>query len=476
MRPHRALRPARSGPPGYHAHRLRIALVMVGVLAAGCLKLPKPVNEDDDAGRADAAAIDGAADASGDVADARPSNCLARAGLTPSGFFGDAVTQIRDIVAEDVNDDGFDDLIISSTPGAAADDWAVYVMLGPQSDDQNLAIHARISTAVRPLGLHVADLVGNDGCLEIAVFGQTEAGPARVEVYRQLTTGGNLYDGSPTQRDPGFVPEATGPVLVTSGDFAGDGGGVDVIVTDLTNLVLLATAGDLATNLPTSPIRPIAPDGLEVGGQWTDINAIQPSPGVRSLGGDDIVVVEQHFVRWMKNDGAGQFTPTNSMSSQTMFSARDVSPIDLDGVPPIDYVGGSFDTFGGFAIAAAGNDVQIRVVNWNTAAPVRDDLEDIVVADLGGGGLPEVVIIDDDMSQATAARAFTVDNMLLSGTLLSPTSWATYDFAGQGIDPQRGVAIDFDGDGTREVWMFDTAGPARCMRRVASGNLMPCTI
>lgn len=429
--------------------RATAALALVAVLATGCLSLP-PRYEQCGA----------------------PADYQARA-FPPT----DRPFDLRDVISADLNDDGALDLVISSV---ASTGRGFYVLLGPQTDPAALVYHAFVETAVVPDAMAIKDvLFSGRGCRDVTVFGQDpNRASGFVEVYELVADRGDggwqMFDPVPAiSKDVEFMPVTGGvPVMVAYGDFQGLDHGLDVVVADLYTMRMMFTEADLPRHLPTATVRDIGRDGAP-GVPWNAINAVYPELTLAGTPqGDDLVIVELEDLTWLRNDGSGTFTVETRVHSDD-FSSKAPRRIDLDGVDPIDVAGASGVGFGAYVLARDGGGVDVSTLAWNQTFPVYNELNDFAIADLGGSPEPEVVALEADENGVEPGVAFFVDSLFTSGTELRPTTIVSFGFTG--ISPERLHPIDFDGDGTRELWTFDPGGSGVCLRRAAAGGaLEPC--
>ncbi len=444
---------------------LRTILIAAALgMAAGCLSTPPPASgttdADIDAPVTDAPVNDAA------VTDAPPTSVCGAVGQFTATAWPPAKPMqvgIRNVLTADINNDGNADLIVPNTEVSDTNDYGIFIMLGPQSDPNTLQYHLFVPTVVVPWAVVATDL-GGDGCVDLVAFGANKTNTAGIVEVLEFRTDTRTFS-SEVQKDVGFIPLGDGaPVSMVLGDFDGDGAVYDVVVSDLTTLRLLKNGQSIFQNLPTSVPVNVGPSGAP--GSWTDANGLFARFSVGSgLTSDDLVVIEQHAITWLKNDGNGNFGNATTGSSSGIFVSRAIQEVDLDGVPPLDFIGGAGDSFGAYLISTTGETVNIATRNWNAVFGVYNELDDILVADLGGTTEPELVVIEADQPAFKgAAFASLVNNLFDAGSELMPTTAVPYSFNME-IDAIVGVVSDFNADQSPEVWVFEQSGGVRCIRR-----------
>ena len=380
---------------------------------------------------------------------------------------------IREVIAADVNADENLDLVISNAPDDDLDSHGFFVLLGPQ-EVGDLVYHQFVATNAAPHGMVTRDVLNDDGCLEVAIFGRNKAQTSGViEIYEMLgeerfDSDGEIepYSSIPVAKDASFLPNSDGtPVMITFGDFSSRGS-IDVAVADLNQLRLFYTDRDVAQNLGSAAPVEIGPGGPP--GAWSAINAVFPRPAVDDSGiGDDLLVVELEQAVWLKNDGAGAFGDAIVSPTSGAFAAKSPHLVpSLDGNEVPDVIAGGGVGFGAHMIAIDGSTVSMVARPWNQTFSVSDELEDLVFGDLGGSDLPEVVALDVDAAGIAPAQALLVDSVFDAGAEILPQTVDTFTFVG--IEPIRGVATRFqalDEEGPLELWVFDASGDHRCLQR-----------
>lgn len=450
----------------YHPPMLRQAPLIAALsnLLGGCLCIP-PAPATDAGGDDD---VDAPWDAP--VIDATPNPCGDRAQFTAMPFppGGEIEVGVRQTFARDVNVDGFVDMVIASGNLTDENDWGVYVLLGPQSDPENLQYHAFLATDVAPWGVAVDRLTGND-CLDVAVFGENRPATAgMLEIYPNQGPPAMFPADPPLTKDMGFVPGGPDlPVSLVFGDFDGVGGPRDLAVADLYELRVVEVGDSLEDNLLTAEARRVAPDGSTVGG-WSSINGIYARPRSTS-GAHDLVVVEIQFLTWMENDGTGVFTQGPQGVSDGLFGSMAVIEHDLDGQAPVDFFGGSGTNFGVHEVEVTSGEVTVTTRAWPGTLPVYNALDHFNVVDLGGGPQPEVVVLERDQAMTQPAYAVMIENLYDDGNQLQPLTVSPALEFPTGVHPWQSLVIDFDDDGASEVWAIAADGQMRCIRRKATG-------
>ncbi len=407
--------------------------------------------------------------------------CGAASDFTARAFPGDAPVElgIGSVLSTDINNDGQVDLILANSEVASPDDLGVFVLLGPQSDAVALTYHAFVPTNVYPHAVVTKDVLGSDGCLELAVFGANkDSSSGRIEVYKHQGAP-TMYGAATTTQDVGFTPRGENqPVMMTFGDFSGRQHGNDIVVSDLNAMRILLTESDFEKSLPRTAPRILGPSATMA--DWNSVNGIYArSSLVSGTTSDDLVVVENATLTWLRNDGNGDFTvnaPVTAASGE--FSTVTATPVDLDGEAPLDLIGGAGANFGAYLMAANGNTVDIKVRAWNGPSNVYNELNEVLVGELGGPGTrqPEVIILEADETTPSPGVGFAllVDGVYIEGTdLQAATPWP-FEYAA-GFSPTRGLIADFNGDGTNEAWLFDAAGEASCLwRKTGLAELEVC--
>lgn len=462
---------------------MRVVGIAVLLTLAGCLSIPA---EDTSF---DASVFDA------DPSDAPPGQLDAGDGDAGINFCGDVAqftgsvfpptgmeVGLRDAYTVDLNNDGFNDIIFSNAEVSSPDDYGFFVLLGPQTDPQNLVYHAFIPTNVAPLALAFRDVLGAEGgCVDVTVWGPNKADTAGiVEVY-QWDASPDLFDAAtPVSRASLFRPyglNPLGPAAVTYGDFSGAGHGNDLAVADLFEIRLLTVTSDFANSLPTATAVDIGSDGNP--GMWTAINGIYARRSMRTgINADDLVVVENQSMSWMFNNGSGVFTTPAPVtaSSAGMWNSKGVSVVNLDNTPPLDFIGSGGNSFGAYVISQNGETVDIATRPWNRIFNEPfNEIYGVGVANLGSTDAPELVTVDPGNGTMDRGNAYLVDTIFDTGTQLDPGTYDLFPFTSTGLNFRHVVIADFNGDQALEIHVFTESGEARCLRRkLAVGELEFC--
>jgi len=443
-----------------------LALAVV-IATAGCLDVPPPANTQD-AQTSDARTNDARTN------DAFVANCGG-----PSDFNGRSWPPggmeigIREIIAADVNADGNLDLILTNAEVSDNEDWGLFVMLGPQTDPSNLQYHAFVPTNVIPWSVAAVDLNG-DQCAELISFGLNKAADAGlIDVYEQISQT-HTWDPAIQKNVDGFLPIGDGaPVLITFGDFDGDGVSLDLAISDLTRLYVFHSLGATPLiSLQTATATPVGRTGPP--GTWTDINALFADPAANpATAANDLVVVEENGMTWLQNNGSGAFGSPFTSNSSGVFISRTAKRVDLDQTPPLDIIAGSGSDFGAYLLARNGTTIELQTRPWNGDVPTSNALNDVLVGNIGGTDLPEVVVIEADENMVAKGFAYLVDGVSSGATQLSPSIGSAFDFPGEHMT--TGVITDFNGDDDDEAWIFAPNGDVKCLQRNPGGpNLQVC--
>ncbi len=382
---------------------------------------------------------------------------------------------LRQITTVDVNLDQALDLVLANAPADSAD-WGVFVLLGPQSDPDALQYHAFVPTSTIPWAMAVNNVLGDQNCFDLAVFGANEAGTTGMFEAHEMVGPPEMYAEEAVSKDLGFLPSGEdAPVTLTFGDFSGEGYGLDFFAADLDEMYLVESSASLPLGLPTALPRRIGREGTD--GLWTDINGLFTRP---SLGpnGNDLVVIEQFGLTWMHNDGSGDFSvtaPTAAMTDE--FVSRAIQEVDVDGSgqTTLDFIGGAGTDFGVYMIDVDGSDLTVTPRAWNPGLPVYNELNHLTAFDMGGNAQPDVVVLERDEQDVQPTKVMLIEDLFDGGSALQPETVSPPLEFPDDLDPWQMVATDFDGDGFFEVWAFDQDGDATCVQRAtAGGGLVYC--
>lgn len=446
---------------------MRIALL--ALCCAGCLSTPPPAADD-------VVDIDAGIDAGPCERDPRPSApCNGFSDFAPQAFPGRPFA-LRRALVDDVNADGFRDLILVSN---AADNQGVFVLLGP-IDPAAPQFHAFIDTDIEIGDVAIRDVVGPSACADLTVVGRTvEATPAGVvQVWRYDSTGGGMFNATPLTRGLDFVPavsDASGglPVMVTWARV--QEGGDDLLIADLDDLRVVRVGGD-AEALDAATIEVVWHVVEPPTPGWDSINGVVATAfGDCSL--DQVLVAEGfhgHFLEGSSPLGAGpRIEIPNTLTLGT-------DRVDLDGVAPPDVVVSGANMFAAYLLADDGTELASEVVEGDTAYSAYPDsyrIDAFAVGQLGGGTSPEWVAIDGPDGTGTGpARAILVEGVAVTGAALGGDSPRIFTAFPGGFVPRDLVIADLDaGVPGDEAWVIATDGALLCLRaRTTTPGLEIC--
>ncbi len=365
-------------------------------------------------------------------------------------FLPTAQLQIREAISADINGDGCVDLLLSDT-NEAGGGYGVYIFLGPQPSGE-LNYHAFVPTTIRPLAMNIADLSGT-ATIDFMVFGPRSDDEAGViEVFEVELEETQVSATQVAQRESSFAPAMGGslpyevPVHIISGDFDNNGTAYDIVVADLTNLeryIIPDTIVELANStadLNTS--------------MWSNINKLLVHA---DADGDDLAVVELQNLTWIPTGGSAQ--QMQALTGPNMFTALQ---IDLDGMAPLDIIGGdavslvSHQLAGSPPTIQSSDTVAVGGNYWSMA---------ILPRELGG---QDLVAFD----RTPTTQLTLIGNLGLNGRQLTRNAPRTIPLSG--IDPIAAQAMDFDADGVVELRVFGTSGVSQCFLPDASDGLVLC--
>lgn len=427
--------------------RIRLACCVLAISLAACLSSPDPATIDAGAGE-----------------DAMMNACGNRDDFTPMAFPPVGIEiGIRHIHPADINLDGAVDLILTNAD-VPDEDFGFFVLLGPQSDASNLVYHAFVPTGAAPHALTVHDIMG-EPCPEVTIYGRAKVvATGYAEVYGNVGAP-SLLDPIPVRKDVGYQPSNDdAPVHAVYAALDGDGLQNDLVVGDLDTIRVMHTAGtDFASELAVATPVVVGRDGSSTT-FWADINAIVPRRSPTDPDVDDLLIIELNTYTWLINDGSGGFDgPTHvSLDNNYVFSAFGVAEVDYDGTDPIDIIGAGGTGFGGYLVAQTDSVAPPTTFEWFGEMPSTDgEMDDVLVADLGGGDQPEVILLDYHATAGSAAHL--IDDTFVSNQEALPTTVYTHDFVG--ANPKNGAIANFNGSQGPEVWAFDPNGSARCLER-----------
>jgi hypothetical protein len=200
---------------------------------------------------------------------------------------------------------------------------------------------------------------------------------------------------------------------------------------------------------------------------------------------DDLVIVEHSDIHWIERDGGNQLMVNTSTNTQSGLTIKGAALVQID-VPPatgdlIDILGAGGGSIGAWRLvdntpgAIVMTEVPFADPNLLMSVGIGQqdgDLDELVVAQLAQGDAPDVVVIDRDITNGSAA-ALIVDVRRDGASF--PQTQVTTTLSFTDFNPRAAVAIDADNDGDLDVYAIDpTTGEGRCLEVNASMVLEPC--
>jgi hypothetical protein len=377
-----------------------------------------------------------------------------RSGPDGLSFPPDSLLQVWRLQVVDLDDDGADDMVITSR---SSQHKGVFVLLS-RDGAVGSQYHQFIPiAAMDPLGTRVVDGDG-DGILDLFVFGQNYGGQAYL-IAHPGRGDGTFADPVTAETSAVLIPAEGGDqVSVDVGAFLGDDSR-HVVVGDGNDMRVAAWPGWSQSEFESIDFEDVRGPGGDI---WTGLSAIR---AVRDAtdSRDLLLVVSGNYVNVVVPDGVEGFSAPEIHTTAKHASAVGLTKLDfldVDGDGAIEVVGGE-----GANINAVSPWPVDRT--YNRAGWLDSSVTAVRAADFDGDGDEEIVALLDDGTLTI------MPNARFGADTITTDSPVAYEFDAAYAAAVLGVG-DFDGNGDREIVVFSTTGAPLCFVYVPLATPQGC--